>query len=135
MARACVCVKSTLLALGSWYLAKPKGRGARAKGCRVLRIGFWFLVISIWLRPGRKAKTQPRAAVPHECCKGSLDRLTHKEVRVNKKDSPRISREIHIDRKQPLGVSLKGSPLESFGTEEAASGGSAGRPGSGAIWE
>lgn len=24
MARACVCVKSTLLALGSWYLAKPK---------------------------------------------------------------------------------------------------------------
>lgn len=31
---------------------------------------------------------------------------------VNKRDSPRISREIHIDRKQHLGVSLKGSSLE-----------------------
>ena len=44
------------------------------------------------------------------------------EVRVNKRDSPRDIRDIHIDRKQPLGVSLKGSSLVSFGTEEAASG-------------
>jgi hypothetical protein len=35
MARACACVKSTLLALGSWYLAKPREK-ARAQGCRVL---------------------------------------------------------------------------------------------------
>ncbi len=40
---------------------------------------------------------------------GTLIRINSKEVRVNKRDSPRISKEIHIDRKQPLGVSLKGS--------------------------
>jgi hypothetical protein len=38
--------------------------------------------------------------------------IDSKQVRVNKRDSPRISKEIHIDRKQPLGVSLKGSSLE-----------------------
>jgi hypothetical protein len=38
--------------------------------------------------------------------------INSKELRVNKRDSPRISREIHIDRKQPLGVSLKGSPKQ-----------------------
>jgi hypothetical protein len=38
--------------------------------------------------------------------------INSKEVRVNKRDSPRISNEIHIDRKQPLGVSLKGSSVE-----------------------
>jgi hypothetical protein len=37
------------------------------------------------------------------------------EVRVDKKDSPRISEDIHIDKKQPLEVSLKGSSLEPFG--------------------
>jgi hypothetical protein len=36
-------------------------------------------------------------------------------ARVDKKDSPRISEDIHIDRKQPLGVSLKGSSLALLG--------------------
>jgi hypothetical protein len=45
-----------------------------------------------------------------------------KELGVNKRDSPRISTDIHIDRRQPLGVILKGSSLVSVGTEEAASG-------------
>jgi hypothetical protein len=44
-----------------------------------------------------------------------------KEVRVNKRDSPRISKEIHIDRKQPLGVSLKGSSLALLGAGETTS--------------
>jgi len=44
-----------------------------------------------------------------------------KEVRVNKRDSPRISKEIHIDRKPPLGVSLKGSSLALLGAGEATS--------------
>ena len=44
---------------------------------------------------------------------GSID---SKEVRVNKRDSPRISKEIHIDRKQPLGVSLKGSSEQVLAT-------------------
>ena len=43
-------------------------------------------------------------------------------IAVNKTDSPRISAISTFDRKQPLGVSLKGSSLVSFGTEEAASG-------------
>ena len=51
-----------------------------------------------------------------------LKDFSPKGLGVNKKDSPRISKEIHIDRKQPLGVSLKGSSLVSFGTEEAAQG-------------
>src|SRR5438128_5670068 len=37
-------------------------------------------------------------------------------ARVNKADSPRISEDIHIDRKQPLGVSLKGSSLQVLAT-------------------
>src|SRR6185312_16934385 len=43
---------------------------------------------------------------------GDAGSINSKEVRVDKRDSPRISNEIHIDRKQPLGVSLKGSPVE-----------------------
>ena len=42
-------------------------------------------------------------------------------MRVNKQDSPRISREIHIDRKQPLGVSLKGSSLALLGAGQGES--------------
>src|SRR6185503_13786450 len=108
MARACVCAKSTLLALRSWYLANPRVK-ARAQGCRVMLQG-----------------TQPRAPQPQQAKVGPAGgpRLCHisaardagsinsKEVRVNKRDSPRISKEIHIDRKQPLGVSLKGSSVE-----------------------
>ena len=69
--------------------------------------------------------TQPRAPQPQQAkvgpagasglCHMSAARdagsINSKEVRVNKRDSPRISKEIHIDRKQPLGVSLKGSSL------------------------
>jgi hypothetical protein len=42
--------------------------------------------------------------------------VNSKELRVNKRDSPRISKEIHIDRKQPLGVSLKGSSEQVLAT-------------------
>ena len=45
-------------------------------------------------------------------CQRDAGSINSKEVRVNKGDSPRISKEIHIDRKQPLGVSLKGSSVE-----------------------
>ena len=48
-------------------------------------------------------------------------RSNPEEVRVDKKDSPRISEDIHIDRKQPLGVSLKGSSLAPLGAGEATS--------------
>jgi hypothetical protein len=41
--------------------------------------------------------------------------------RVNKRDSPRISEDIHIDRKQSLGVSLKGSSLALLGAGETTS--------------
>jgi hypothetical protein len=58
--------------------------------------------------------SQARVPAVHECGGMWLGRwiVDSKEVRVNKKDSPRISQEIHIDRKQPLGVSLKGSSVE-----------------------
>jgi hypothetical protein len=51
--------------------------------------------------------------VPQTLKSGSRKRRSNpEEVRVNKRDSPRISEDIHIDRKQPLGVSLKGSPKQ-----------------------
>ena len=62
-------------------------------------------------------RAQPRAATVHER-KRTQDLVTGKSAcatRVNKADSPRISEDIHIDRKQPLGVSLKGSPLALLG--------------------
>jgi hypothetical protein len=49
-------------------------------------------------------------------CQRDAGSINPKEVRVNKRDSPRISKEIHIDRKQPLGVSLKGSSEQVLAT-------------------
>jgi hypothetical protein len=62
-------------------------------------------------------KLQPRRE-----CQGRRD--LNREwfgLRVNKTDSPRISEDIHIDRKQPHGVSLKGSSLALLGAGETTS--------------
>jgi hypothetical protein len=76
---------------------------------------------------------QPKAAAVHErsgftgksaCAtvsKRDAGLINSKELRVNKRDSPRISEDIHIDRKQPLGVSLKGSSLALLSAEQGES--------------
>jgi hypothetical protein len=52
-----VCEKRPLLALGNWYLAKPKAE-VRAQGYRVCLLKMRLLVIGSWL----KAKNQrPKA--------------------------------------------------------------------------
>jgi len=66
------------------------------------------------LRSTREAGSQARVPVPQ--CKRDAGSVNSKEARVNKRDSPRISADIHIDRKQPLGVSLKGSSLRGLAT-------------------
>jgi hypothetical protein len=72
--RLCVCkARFWLLVVGIW-LNRGQMRERRADEYAA-KNGFWFLVISIWLNQGqKKAKAQPRAAVPDECCKGSQDR-------------------------------------------------------------
>jgi hypothetical protein len=75
--------------------------------------------------PPEKMGAQARVPVPQ--CKRDAGSVNSKEVRVNKRDSPRISREIHIDRKQPLGVSLKGSSLAPLGAGQGEEPGSSER--------
>jgi hypothetical protein len=103
MARACACVKSTLLVVGIW-LNQGKKQERRAIEC------VWETRSRGRLRSTRSGVTGKSACAT--VSKRDAGSINSKELRVNKRDSPRISKEIHIDRKQPLGVSLKGSPKQ-----------------------
>src|SRR4051812_46364324 len=96
MARACACVFP---------------RRGRADECvaekRPLAPGDECLA-----KPKSKSQNTAEGGCATQVLQGDAGSINSKELRVNKRDSPRISKEIHIDRKQPLGVSLKGSPKQ-----------------------
>ena len=106
MARACACVKSTLLVVGIWLNQRQK-QERRADECCESQAR----APAVHERSGIKGKSAcaTSAAKAAGSQDSSRERFGLSQERRDKRDSPRISREIHIDRKQPLGVSLKGS--------------------------
>jgi len=74
MSRACVCVKSMLLVIGIW-LNQEQMRERRADE-------YAAKATQPRAPQPQQAKVGPAGdpgAVPHECCKGSLDRLAQKK--------------------------------------------------------
>jgi hypothetical protein len=70
----------------------------------------------LWSVKGRRIESRAESASATTPNREAGNRRSNpEEVRVDKKDSPGYPEDIHIDRKQPLGVSLKGSSLESVG--------------------
>lgn len=99
-----MCCEKRFLALGIWLNQgqKPRICDCAAEGGCGPRVN-----------KGRRIESQARVSAPQEPKSGTEKKQVFpKRFGVNKRDSPRISKEIHIDRKQHLGVSLKGSSLE-----------------------